>query len=68
MSLLGVSIGVDLLLDKYLFYRPTDRLLADWATHGLDLSLGTVTDGLKRLAPLFEPVSAVLVRRCQGQT
>ena len=46
----------------------TDQLLADWATHGLDLSLGTVTDGLKRLAPLFEPVSEVLVRRCQGQT
>jgi transposase len=67
-SLLGVSIWVDLLLDKYLFYRPTYRLLADWATHGLDLSLGTVTDGLKRLAPLFEPVYEALVRRSQGQT
>ncbi len=67
-SLLGVSIWVDLLLDKYLFYRPTSRLLADWATHGLDLSLGTITDGLKRLAPLFEPVYEALVRRSQGQT
>ena len=67
-SLLGVSIWVTLLLDKYLFYRPTYRLLADWATHGLDLSLGTVTDGLRRLAPLFEPVYEALVRRSQGQT
>ena len=57
-----------LLLDKYLFYRPTYRLLADWATYGLDLSLGTVTDGLKHLVPLFEPVYDALVRHSQGQT
>jgi transposase len=31
-GLLGVSIWVTVLLDKYLFYRPTERLLADWAT------------------------------------
>ena len=67
-SLLGVSIWVTLLLDKYLFYRPTYRLLADWATSGLDLSLGTVTDGLKHLVPLFEPVYDALVRHSQGQT
>lgn len=67
-SILGVSIWVALLLDKYLFYRPTYRLLADWATHGLDLSLGTVTDGLKHLVPLFEPVYQALVRHSQTQT
>jgi transposase len=67
-SILGVSIWVTLLLDKYLFYRPTYRLLADWATHGLDLSLGTVTDGLKHLVPLFEPVYEALVHRSQRQT
>jgi transposase len=67
-SILGVSIWVDLLLDKYLFYRPTYRLLADWATHGLDLSAGTITDGLRRLAPLFEPVYEALVRRSRGQS
>jgi transposase len=67
-STLGVSIWVSLLLDKYLFYRPTYRLLADWATHGLDLSLGTVTDGLKHLVPLFEPVYQALICRSQTQT
>jgi transposase len=67
-SILGVSIWVSLLLDKYLFYRPTDRLLADWAGHGLDLSLGTVTDGLRHLVPLFEPVYRALVRQSQAQT
>jgi transposase len=67
-GMLGVSIWVTLLLDKYLFYRPTYRLLADWATHGLDLSSGTVTDGLKHLVPYFEPVYEALVRHSQGQT
>src|SRR5579859_2513639 len=67
-SILGVSIWVTILLDKYLSYRPTYRLLADWSTLGLDLSLGTVTDGLKRLAPLLEPVYEALVKRSQGQT
>jgi transposase len=67
-SFLGVSLWVALLLDQYLFDRPTDRLLVDWATHGLDLSLGTITDDLKRLVPLFEPVYEALVRHSQGQT
>ncbi len=53
-SMLGVSIWVTVLLDKYLFYRPTYRLLDDLRSHGLDLSLGTLTDGLQRLVPLFE--------------
>ncbi len=52
----GISIWVTVLLDKYCFLRPTHRLLEDLKTHGLDLSPGTVTDGLKYLAPLFEPI------------
>ncbi|MBV8268917.1 MAG: transposase [Planctomycetaceae bacterium] len=66
-GILGVSIWVTVLLDKYLFYRPTDRLWDDWATLGLDLSPGTLTDGLKHLVPLFEPVYEALVKRSQGQ-
>ena len=67
-SILGVSVWVTILLDKYLFYRPTYRLLEDWGTLGLDLSLGTITDGLKRLVPVLEPVYQALVKRSQGQT
>lgn len=66
-STLGVSIWVEVLLDKYLFYRPTYRLLADWKTHGLDLSLGTLTDGLQRLAPLFKPIYQALIDHNQKQ-
>lgn len=66
-STLGVSIWVEVLLDKFLFYRPTYRLLADWKTHGLDLSLGTLTDGLQRLLPLFEPIYEALIEHNQKQ-
>lgn len=66
-STLGVSIWVEVLLDKYLFYRPTYRLLADWKTHGLGLSLGTLTDGLQRLKPLFEPVYQALIEHNRKQ-
>jgi transposase len=66
-SRLGVSIWVTVLLDKYLFYRPTYRLLADLGSHGLDLSLGTLTDGLRRLVPLFEPLYEAFVQRSRQQ-
>jgi transposase len=66
-SILGASIWVELLLDKFLSYRPTYRLLQGWQTLGLDLSLGTVTDGLQRLLPLFEPVYDALVEHNQKQ-
>jgi transposase len=66
-SLFGVSLWVEVLLDKYLFYRPTYRLLADLQSHGLDLSQGSLTDGLKRLVPLFEPAYQELVEHSQKQ-
>ena len=60
---LGVSIWTEILLDKYLFGRPTERLLKAWALRGLDLAMGTVTDGLKRLEPLFAPLQEGLADR-----
>ena len=60
--------GWRVLLDKYLFYRPTYRLLDDLATEGLPLSLGTITDGLQRLLPLLEPLYDALVERSRQQT
>ena len=67
-SILGISVWVTVLLDKFLFYRPTHRLLEDLNTRGLGLSQGTLTDGLQRLAPLFEPVYDALVEHSQAQT
>jgi transposase len=53
---LGVSVWVEILLDKYLYAQATHRWLLDFAHLGCPLSQGTVTGGLQRLAPLFEPV------------
>ncbi len=59
----GVSVWVTVLLDKYCFLRPTQRLVEDLKTHGLDLAPGTITGGLKKLAPLFEPVMEGIVAK-----
>jgi transposase len=66
-SALGISVWVQVLLDKYASYRPTHRLLAQWRLHGLDLAQGTITDGLQRLVPLFEPVYESLRTQLQQQ-
>jgi transposase len=63
----GVSVWVTALLDKFLFYRPTERLLADLASHGASLAPGTLTDGFRRLAPLFQPVYEALVTQNRSE-
>jgi transposase len=63
----GISVWVEILLDKYFTYRPTERLLASWRLSGLDLAAGTVTDGLERLELLLRPVyEAIKQRNPQG--
>lgn len=59
----GISVWVEILLDKYLTYRPTERLLASWRTLGLDLAPATVTDGLSRLEVLLEPIYRAIRER-----
>jgi transposase len=60
---LGVSMWVEILLDKYASQRPTERLLKSWRLLGLDLSAGTVADGLHRLEPLFRGLYEALIAR-----
>jgi transposase len=62
-SLLGVSVWVEILLDKFASYRPTQRLLEHWRFLGLDLAPGTIPDGLHRLEPLFAPLMEALRKR-----
>ena len=59
----GVSVWVEILLDKFFSHRPTERWLAQWRWLGLNVAAGTVASGLKRLEPLFQPLDdALLVR------
>ena len=59
----GISVWVEILLDKYFTYRPTERLLNSWRLLGLDLAPGTVTDGLRRLEVLLRPIYEALKQR-----
>jgi transposase len=62
-GLLGVSVWVEILLDKFVGHRPTERLLGQWQLLGLDVAPGTVAGGLERLEPLFQPVYDALLAR-----
>jgi transposase len=66
-SRLGISVWVQILLDKYNYCRATHKQLDDLRSHGLDLASGTVIGGLKRLAPLFAPVYVKLGERSRQQ-
>lgn len=63
----GISVWVSVLLDKYLYGRPSHRLLQDLADHGLTMSPGTLTGGLQAIAPLFEPLEQALVTKLRSE-
>ena len=63
----GQSVWVSVLLDKYLYGRPSHRLLQDLAHHGLDMSPGTLTGGLQTLAPLFDPLEAAMLEKLRSE-
>ena len=60
---LGISVGVKVILDKYLYSRPSNRLLQELAEQGLRLSPGTIAGGLRQLLPLLEPVREAIRSR-----
>jgi transposase len=62
-SPLGVSVWTRVLLDKYLSGRPTHRFCEELRHHGLPVAQGTLTDGLQKIAVLFEPVMTKLYER-----
>jgi transposase len=59
----GISLWVEVLLDKYFTYRPTERFLASWRLWDLNLAAGTVTDGLQRLEVLLRPIYEAIKQR-----
>jgi transposase len=60
---LGTSVWVELLLGKFLYHQPIERQLAAWQRRDLDLSPGTIADGLQRLEPMFTPLYEGLLAR-----
>ncbi|MHC4173429.1 MAG: IS66 family transposase [Planctomycetota bacterium] len=64
---LGISVWVTLLLEKYLYQRPINRLLESFKDIEFDMAAGTIGDGLKKLAPLLEPVLQQIIQRNQTE-
>jgi len=60
---LGGSVWTAVLLDKYLYARPTHRLCEELGHQGFPIAQGTLTDGLGRLVPMFAPVMKALHKR-----
>jgi transposase len=56
----GLSIWEAVLLTKFHYCQPTNRLLNQYAELGLPISPGTITGGLKKLKELFLPVYEAL--------
>jgi transposase len=63
----GVSVWVSVLLDKFLYGRPSYRLVQDLADQGLRLSMGSLTGGLHAIAPLFAPLAEALLGKLRGE-
>lgn len=56
----GISVWCTVLLDKFAYGRPSQRLLQDLADHGLNMAAGTLAGGLQAIAPLFKRLDIAL--------
>jgi transposase len=66
-SIYGTSLWIHLLLEKFHLQRPTQRTIEQLRLLGLSLAPGTITDGLKRIEPLFTPIyDAILAHHVQS--
>jgi transposase len=66
-SNLGISIWTMILQHKFEFYQPLHRVLAELRSHDLHLAAGTITGGLQKLVPLFEPLYQLLVEHNRAE-
>ena len=63
----GISVWTQVLLDKFAYGRPSQRLVQDLADHDLQMSPGTLAGGLKAIAPLFEPFNQALITQLRSE-
>jgi transposase len=60
-SSIGISLWVLILQRKFEFFQPLYRIVAELRSHAFHLAPGTITGGLKKLVPLFQPLYQLLV-------
>lgn len=64
----GLSVWVMALLDKYVYGRPSRRLLHDLANLGIPMPAGSLEGGLQALRPLLAPLDAALHEKLCSET
>jgi transposase len=52
---IGNSVWTEILLSKFLFFTPTNRLLKDLELSGIFLPPSTIIDGMKKIKALLKP-------------
>jgi len=63
----GISVWTQVLLDKFAYGRPSQRLVQDLADHDPRMSPGTLAGGLRAIAPLFEPIEQALMAQLRSE-
>jgi transposase len=63
----GISVWVDALLDKFLYGRASTRWIQSMADRGLQISAGSLSGGLRAIAPLFAPLYQALLPRLRAE-
>jgi len=66
-GIFGTSIWASILMDKYGGHTPTFRYLEKLELYGIELALGTVTDGLQKITPMFTPVVQAILEKNQKE-
>ena len=66
-SNIGISLWVLILQRKFQFFLPLHRVLAELRGQDLHLAAGTITGGLQKLVPLFEPLYQLLSEHNRGE-
>ncbi len=64
----GLSIWEAVLLTKFHYCQPTNRLLNQYTELGLPISPGTIAGGLKKIKELFKPVYDALYNHQMKET
>jgi len=64
----GISIWVHILLAKFLYAQPLHRTLCELSGLGLQMSPGSMTGGLQKVAALFIPLQAALYERQMSES
>jgi transposase len=60
-GLFATSFWVQVLLKKFEFQQPLKRTVRELKTHDLEVSPGTLTGGLKKIAPMIQPLAGQFV-------